>query len=237
MATQNSLNKTSDGFTSTGGLANTAGIVAINSTTSACGISTDASATTVSLATGGAVKTVTLGSTNTTSSTAIKSGTGNVAINSGLTLDSTGRWTSSVQPMFLVGENASPANVTGDLTVYTVPFDTEVYDIGSNFASNTFTAPITGKYILSSTITVITSAIYTISNIFITTTARSYIAPLGGFSLNESYGLQSTVIADMTAGDTAYIRIQVGNAAKTIQIQGNTGAGAYATSFCGMLIS
>ena len=47
----------------------------------ALGISTDAAATTVSLATGAAVKALTVGSTNSTSSTTVQAGTGGIAIN------------------------------------------------------------------------------------------------------------------------------------------------------------
>jgi len=239
MATQNSLNKTSGGFTSTGGLANTAGIVAINSTTSACGISTDASATTVLIATGGAVKTVTLGSTNTTSSTIIKSGTGNIAMNSGLTVDSTGRMTNAMQPMFLVGRNADIANITGNNTLYTIPWDTELYDIGSNFAASTFTAPVTGKYLLSTNLTAIYSAGYLYAIVGIYTTSSTYtfnFGPLpGGGVTNLTQNVSA--IANMTAGDTAVVKMFWGNAAKTVGVQGNTGAGSVTTYFYGALLA
>ncbi len=229
----------SGSVTAATGLANTTGAVTINSGTSAFDLSVDASATTVSIATGGAAKTVTLGSTNTTSSTAIKSGTGNIAMNSGLTIDSSGRWTSSVQPMFLVGENASPTNVTGDNTVYTMVWDTEVYDVGSNFASNTFTAPVTGKYLLEANVTTIYSAAYSYAFMYIQTTGRTYTTAYGPVAVGLPSNLAQAVstLADMTAGDTAVVKIFWGNAAKTVGIQGNTGAGTYTTYFCGMLIS
>jgi hypothetical protein len=54
------------------------GAITINSGTGALGISTNANATTVSIATGGAAKTLVLGSTNTTSTTTINSGSGGV---------------------------------------------------------------------------------------------------------------------------------------------------------------
>lgn len=54
----------------------TNGALTINSGTGALGISTDASATTISIGTGGAVKGLTIGSTNTTSSTVVQAGTG-----------------------------------------------------------------------------------------------------------------------------------------------------------------
>ena len=64
MAQNNALNNRSSTLTVDNAFTVTTGTVSINSGTSALGISTDASATTVSLATGGAVKGVTLGSTN-----------------------------------------------------------------------------------------------------------------------------------------------------------------------------
>lgn len=60
----------------------TNGAVTINSGTGAISISTDATATTVNLATGAAAKTVVLGSTNTTSTTTVQSGTGGVLVTS-----------------------------------------------------------------------------------------------------------------------------------------------------------
>ena len=43
---------------------------------------------------------------------------------------------------------SQPANVTGDGTAYEYKFNTELYDVGSNYAPATgrFTAPVTGKY-------------------------------------------------------------------------------------------
>lgn len=119
-----------------------------NSGTGAMGISTDASATTVSFATGAAVKTVTLGSTNTTSATSIKSGTGNIALNSGLTVDSTGRTTNIVQPAFYAYQSTSPTNVTGDGTAYVLALNTATLNQGSyyNTSTFTFTCPVAGFY-------------------------------------------------------------------------------------------
>jgi hypothetical protein len=58
----------------------TNGALTINSGTGAWGLSTDASATTISLGTGAAAKTLTLGSSNTTSSTTIQAGSGNIVL-------------------------------------------------------------------------------------------------------------------------------------------------------------
>lgn len=56
--------------------------ITVNSGTGAIGLSTDATAATVSLVTGAGVKLLTIGSTNTTSSTIIQSGSGDVIVTS-----------------------------------------------------------------------------------------------------------------------------------------------------------
>ena len=61
-------------------------------------------------------------------------------------IDSYGQVTMPSQPAFQVDKNADQT-----LTVNsedTVTWEDEVFDVGSNFASNTFTAPVTGKYFL-----------------------------------------------------------------------------------------
>ena len=53
-----------------------------------------------------------------------------------------------LQPCFLAYNISTDANVTGDGTAYTLDFDTERFDLNGDFASDTFTAPVTGKYLL-----------------------------------------------------------------------------------------
>ena len=65
--------------------------------------------------------------------------------NIGLTIDSSGRTTFPNQPSFQFRASTGQTNKSANVT-HTVLFGTEVFDIGNNFASNTFTAPVTGKY-------------------------------------------------------------------------------------------
>ena len=65
---------------------------------------------------------------------------------SGLAIDSAGHVTMPLQSCFSAYNNLAQSNVTGDDTMYTVLFDTERFDLNGDFASNTFTAPVTGKY-------------------------------------------------------------------------------------------
>jgi hypothetical protein len=50
---------------------------------------------------------------------------------------------------FIAYLSATQSDKTGDGTTYTVPIDSEVYDQGSDYASNVFTAPTTGRYSFS----------------------------------------------------------------------------------------
>jgi len=224
-------------------ITSTNGALTINSGTGALGISTDASATTVSFATGAAVKTTTLGSTNTTSSTAIKSGTGNIAMNSGLTVDSSGRNYNTVQPAFSAALSTSTANnVTGDGTTYTIICNTEIFDQGSNYnnSTGTFTAPITGRYFFK--IAAMATNLASGSDPYqlkIVTTARTYECSYinaGAVRSGGSFCQQSgDALADMTAGDTCTFAIVVAGGTKTVGVYSTGSADCF--TFCsGMLV-
>lgn len=205
----------------------TNGALTINSGTGALGISTDASATTVSFATGGAVKTVTLGSTNTTSSTAIKSGSGNVAINSGLTIDSSGRNYNTVQPAFSAYLTTSQNNVTGDGTTATVISDTELFDQGSNYnnATGIFTAPITGRYFFNAATQCTTIIAQTGGYMQLTATSHTFVANfLNAAAVQgaQNLGEQVSAFINMTAGDTCKAEVTYSGSTKTVNIGGNS---------------
>lgn len=57
----------------------------------------------------------------------------------------------ATQPMVLAYLSATTAAVTGDNTLYTVIFDTEINDQGANYDNTTgiFTAPISGNYLVT----------------------------------------------------------------------------------------
>lgn len=201
--------------------------IILNAGTNGVAISTDASATTVNIASGAGVKTTTLGSTNTTSSTAIKSGTGNVVINSGLTIDSTGRNYNTVQPAFQAYLSATVPNATGDGTAYQLICDTELFDQGNNYnnATGVFTAPVTGLYMftvmaLESNIT----ASFTTTQLEVITTASSFQLAYGnpGAAIAEEgfYGCNGATMAKMTAGDTCVFKVIVTGGTKTVGIYG-----------------
>jgi hypothetical protein len=62
----------------------------------------------------------------------------------GLRVDSSGRVTMPSQPAFIASKNSGQTLTSTVNNV--VSFDTEVIDIGSNYSSNKFTAPVSGTY-------------------------------------------------------------------------------------------
>jgi hypothetical protein len=117
----------------------------------------------------------------------------------------------SSQPRFFCGPsaNATMSNSTSALTQ--IAFDTETIDRGGNFASNTFTAPVTGDYLLHFQLRVDSVDIAaTYYYFFIQTSNRNYQQIMARpFSSDPAYNFfHMTVIADMDASDTATVKYQ-----------------------------
>lgn len=221
-------------------ITSTNGALTINAGTGTLGIATDASANTVNIATGAAVKTLTIGSTNTTSATAIKSGSGNIALNSGLTVDSTGRTTNTVQPAFLAYKSANSANQTGAGATVTVIFDTVVTNQGTayNNGTGTFTAPKTGTYQFNIFVRMsAVSGAMTQGVLSLNTTARAYQFTINAGNVATPSGavaFQVSTLASMTAADTATVTIQLLNGAGNTA--GINGSSDVITGFSGYLV-
>jgi len=139
------------------------------------------------------------------------------------TISDTGAMLKPGQPAFLAYLNANQSNATGNGTTVQVNFNAEVYDQTNNFASSAFTAPVTGKYLLSASIYMddrTTSATQVV--IEITTSNRRYIRQDGLGAGTSGFGIAMTTVADMDATDTAVIKVMVaGEAGDTIDILGN----------------
>ena len=125
-----------------------------------------------------------------------------------MTLDSNGIVTIPNQPAFSVHKNNSNQNNIAINTDVTVTFGTEAYDQNGDFASNTFTAPVTGKYFLSVSLRVgslDTAASFVSTQI--KTSNRTYKVIIDpNFSADLDYFTQTaTIVADMDANDTVYI--------------------------------
>ena len=110
---------------------------------------------------------------------------------------------------FLVRPTSEQSNfATG--SVQTVAFGTEVFDQSANFASNTFTAPVTGKYQLSCSVYV--TAVDSASTYYeasIRTSNRNYFVVIDpDFGQDAGFwAFTLSVLADMDASDTATVGI------------------------------
>jgi hypothetical protein len=146
-----------------------------------------------------------------------------------VSIDSSGRVTMPYQPAFQAHPSSAQSNIATD-TAVTIVFGTEVFDVGANFASNTFTAPVTGKYQLNLHMQLgavdSAAAFYQIQLI---TSNKSYnltIAPL--FSADVPYwGIANSVLADMDASDTAIIKIYQNTGTAQTDIDTSTNFSGY----------
>lgn len=151
--------------------------------------------------------------------------------------NASGEVTKPLQPYFLVNKGGTGQDNFSRNSDVTVTFDTEVYDVGANFASNTFTAPVTGKYVLHAKVRMSQidsdATYYTIN---IVTSNRLYTSiydPRGydqdpvNFSFNES------AVADMDANDTATVMVY-----QAVGTDGHTsiGGNSTTTNFGGYLL-
>lgn len=142
--------------------------------------------------------------------------------------------TQPLQPCFLATDGTGATNVTGDGTTYSELWPTEVFDQGNDFASNTFTAPVDGKYLLSVNLDYTdTNATHALRSLTIVTSNRSY-SHSDSYALAESARtLSLCVLADMDANDTATVTIRITNSTKTVSVAGS----AVANTFSGSLIN
>jgi hypothetical protein len=151
--------------------------------------------------------------------------------------------TNTGQPAFLAINTGDQLNQTGSGTFYVVTFNSEIMDQASNFASNTFTAPITGKYCLYGSILLGGLATnHNNTNLQILTTAgglglNMFPGSFAGSNATSGYYVVSgEVFCSMTAGDTATLKIYVYGGSAVVDIIGSTTAGFRTPCFGGYLV-
>jgi len=151
-----------------------------------------------------------------------------------MTISGDGEVLMPAQPAFLVKPSGIQSNIgITDGTAVVVTFDSEVYDIGGNFASNAFTAPVTGKYFLS--LNLYLQSVDSAANFiaaYIYTSNRYYLYIIDpDFGQDAAYWTMGfSVVADMDANDTVNARFA--QYTGTIQADVNTDS-----SFSGILIA
>ena len=151
-------------------------------------------------------------------------------------IDANGQLGSVVQSAFLGILTGQQANVTGDATVYTVPFDSEVFDLNSDFDITTgiFTAPITGKYFFAYSI--LFQGILNAHNFMqtrIVVSNRTILQnemDLDPIATSSDLNVTGSMLLDMDATDTAKIDVIVSGSTLVIDI------GADQPTFSGHLV-
>ena len=130
-----------------------------------------------------------------------------------MVIDATGAVTMPNQPAFCVTPSSQQDNITADNSSQTIAFGSERFDQNSDFASNTFTAPVTGKYLLSMQLRFEngdTASGYHLWSIATSNKTYQGIRTISGLSADPAYldfGL--TVVADMDANDTAIVQVLI----------------------------
>jgi len=168
-------------------------------------------------------------------------GTGSFVINNGGTdtfiLDSDGFRNMALQPCFMAYNNTARTNQTGDATPFTIPFEVQVFDQGSDYVtSGTFTAPITGRYKFTGQVCLEDFAGgATLGYINIVTSNRTILGfsdSASNLGINSYLYLPFSVLTDMDATDTVHISVVSTGGTKTVDMP----ATAYYSYFSGELV-
>ena len=139
-----------------------------------------------------------------------------------MAFDETGAIIKPLQPCVMVHPASSQDNVAASSNV-TVVWGTERFDQNGDFAANTFTAPVTGKYIVNVELrfdNIDTAADYI--HIYVVSSNKSYNSSINDYSVisadPERWTQSFSGIIDMDASDTLTISIYIGGGAAQTDI-------------------
>jgi len=140
------------------------------------------------------------------------------------------------QPAFLAINSVGDTNQTGNGAEATVDFDSEIFDQNADFATDTFTAPVTGRYLLQTIMRVsgITSAADQ-WRVRLVTSNRTYLhTEIKTNNLDGTDSKNILAVADMDAGDTVTVTVTgTGESSDVWDIDGTNNE----TYFSGILLA
>ena len=158
----------------------------------------------------------------------------------GIAISANGEVTMAAQPAFLARPGSTLSNVTGDSTDYTVVYNTEIFDQNADFdGASTFTAPITGRYLLGGTLFcsgIASNHVSGFCNIFTSnqTVRVRTMSVYAQASTGTDWAITWTLFADMDAADTSYVIFDVTGGSKVIDLEANADR---RNAFYGVLIA
>ena len=139
-------------------------------------------------------------------------GTGGTLVET-LKIDSAGHVTKPLQPAVHAYSSSAQNDIANGIV--TIQLDAEVYDVNADFNTSnyTFTAPVTGKYLVSSNVdlTDIDSATQWLYGALIVTSNRNYYASLidpRSMHADSNQSFSSSTLVDMDANDTLVLKVR-----------------------------
>jgi hypothetical protein len=135
------------------------------------------------------------------------------ATSTAITIDSDGHVTKPLQPAVHAYSSSSQNDIANGIV--TIQLDAEVYDVNSDFNTSTytFTAPVTGKYLVSSNVdlTDIDTATQWLYGALIVTSNRNYYASLidpRSMHADSNQSFSSSTLVDMDTNDTLVLKVR-----------------------------
>ena len=142
--------------------------------------------------------------------------------------------TKPLQPAFMAHPGGTAQNNVANADV--IAFGTERFDLGGDFASNTFTAPVTGKYHFDINLNFNGfDQDFTYVWLILTTSNSDYYIHLiqGNMADDDGYmNFGGSLLVDMDASDTAKVKLQIVGGAAQMDIITQT-----SSSFSGYLVA
>ena len=148
--------------------------------------------------------------------------------NEAMKIDTAGIITKPLQSAFF-GTVAQIANVTGDTTVYSY-IPSEVVDRNADFATSTFTAPVTGLYMATANHNIYGVSSHENGQGRITTSNRAYyvnFSPNNYANAGGSFGVAQTLIVELDASDTLSFNISLNGGSKVAGTEDTTTMGVF----------
>ena len=128
----------------------------------------------------------------------------------GIAISANGEVTMAAQPSVFALNSAYDNTVTGNGATATADLNTERYDQNGDFASDTFTAPVTGRYLVAGCITLGERTTAHTQSDFDISFSNSIVrfAHVPNNNGNVRYGCSGTAIIDMDAADTLTLTVR-----------------------------